>query len=80
MLPLVSSAAVVVNAMVAETRVLPATRSPAAMVKTTPVGCENMEPVLMGPAEHELDDVTTENVFDAAFSVVVKVTPVIIIY
>ena len=39
-----------------------------------------MEPVLMGPAEHELDDATTKNVFDAALSVVLKVTPVIIIY
>ena len=38
-----------------------------------------MDPVLIGPAEHELDDVTTENVFDAALSVVLKVTPVIII-
>ena len=38
-----------------------------------------MDPVLIGPAEHELDDVTTKNVFDAALSVVLKVTPVIII-
>ncbi len=37
-----------------------------------------MDPVLIGPAEHELDDVTTKNVFDAALSVVLKVTPVII--
>ena len=38
-----------------------------------------MDPVLIGPAEHELDDVTTKNVFDAALSVVLKVTPAIII-
>jgi len=34
-----------------------------------------MDPVLIKPAEHELDDVTTENVFDAALSVVLKVRP-----
>lgn len=35
-----------------------------------------IEPVLTGPAEHELDDTTTENVLDVALSVVLKVTPV----
>jgi hypothetical protein len=34
-----------------------------------------MDPVLIGPAEHELDDVTTENVFEASLSVVLKVRP-----
>jgi len=34
-----------------------------------------MDPVLIGPAEHELDDVTTENVFEAAISVALKVRP-----
>ena len=34
-----------------------------------------MDPVLIGPAEHELDDVTTENVFEAALSVALKVRP-----
>ena len=34
-----------------------------------------MEPVVTEPAEQELDDTTTENVFDAAFSVVLNVTP-----
>jgi len=37
-----------------------------------------MDPVLIGPAEHEIDNATTENVFDAFLSVVLKVTPVII--
>ena len=44
MLPLIPSAAVVVNAKVTGTRALAATRSPAAMVKTTPVGCVDMVP------------------------------------
>ena len=39
MLPLTASAAVVVNAKVTGTSALAATRSPAAMVNTTPVGC-----------------------------------------
>ena len=44
MLPLTASAAVVVNAKVTGTRALAATRSPAAMVNTTPVGCVNIAP------------------------------------
>ena len=44
MLPLIPSAAVVVNATVTGTRALAATRSPAAIVNTTPVGCENIVP------------------------------------
>ena len=39
MLPLIASAAVVLNATVTGTMVLAATRSPAAMVNATPVGC-----------------------------------------
>ena len=44
MLPLTASAAVVVNAKVTGTRALAATRSPAAMVNTTPVGCVDIKP------------------------------------
>ncbi len=43
MLPLIPSNAVVVNATVTGTRALTATRSPAAMVNTTPVGCVDIE-------------------------------------
>ena len=44
MLPLTASAAVVVNATVTGTRALAATRSPVAMVNTTPVGCVDIVP------------------------------------
>ena len=44
MLPLTASAAVVVNAKVTGTRALPATRSLAAIVNTTPVGCVDIAP------------------------------------
>ena len=44
MVPLTASAAVVLNATVTGTRALAATRSPAAMVNTTPVGCVNIAP------------------------------------
>ena len=44
MLPLTASAAVVVNAKVTGTRAFAATRSPAAMVNTTPVGCVEGRP------------------------------------
>ena len=44
MLPLTASAAVVLNATVTGTRALAATRSTAAMVNTTPVGCVNIAP------------------------------------
>ena len=43
MRPLIPSAAVVVNATVTGTRALAATRSPAAMVNTTPVGLLRVE-------------------------------------
>ena len=43
-LPLTASAAVVLNAKVTGTRALAATRSPAAIVNTTPVGCVNIAP------------------------------------
>jgi hypothetical protein len=45
-----------------------------------PPGVELLtEPELMGRAEHELNDTTTEEVLDAAFSVVLNVAPVKII-
>ena len=44
MLPLTASAAVVLNATVTGTRALAATRSPPAIVNTTPVGCVNIAP------------------------------------
>ena len=50
MLPLIASAAVVLNATVTGTRALAATRSPAAMVKATPVGCVDIDPEA-APAE-----------------------------
>ena len=50
MLPLTASAAVVVNATVTGTRALAATRSPAAMLNTTPVGCVDIDPEA-APAE-----------------------------
>ena len=50
MLPLTASAAVVLNATVTGTRALAATRSPAAMVNTTPVGCVDIDPEA-APAE-----------------------------
>ncbi len=43
-LPLTASAAVVVNATVTGTRALAATRSPATMVNTTPMGCVDIVP------------------------------------
>ena len=50
MLPLTASAAVVLNATVTGTRALAATRSPAAIVNKTPVGCVDMVPEA-APAE-----------------------------
>ena len=44
MFPLIPSAAVVLNATVTGTRALAATRSPAATVNTSPVGCVDIDP------------------------------------
>jgi len=50
------------------------------LVLPGPPGFElEIDPVLIAPAEHELDDATTENDTDAALSVVLKVVPVMII-